>query len=71
MIRSMMPQNISVEKRRMGRGAQLTSSHDNIYHNINGCRNEAGEVDISIQVTGVERETIEHQGSGHPAELQS
>lgn len=33
---------------------------------IDGCWEEAVEVDVSIQVTGVERQTVKHQGNAHP-----
>lgn len=42
-----------------------------IQHNVNGCWNEAVEVDVSIQVTSIERETVEDHGDGHPAEIQN
>lgn len=43
----------------------------NICNNVNQGRYEAVEVDISIQVAGIECETVEDYGYGHPAEIQT
>lgn len=38
---------------------------------VEDCWEETVEVDVSIQVTGVEREAIIHRGNAHPAKTQN
>lgn len=55
-------------------GSRQSVNHhpnSNIGETVDGRWDEAVEVDVSIQVTGVEGEAIKHEGNAHPAETQN